>query len=136
MRLFGKAEKKNGWLAIGLTADGVQAAAIERRSGALPRVLLAASYPGQADQAGASLARLGKELQAGRYRCTTLLGAGGYQLLMVEAPNVPDAEMKTALGWRVTPASFQELQAHPAVAGVRVEAKRLELKPDRRWGRK
>ncbi|GJJ02234.1 hypothetical protein RugamoR64_27720 [Duganella rhizosphaerae] len=101
MRLFGKAEKKNGWLAIGLTADGVQAAAIERRTGALPRVLLAASYPGQADQAGASLARLGKELQAGRYRCTTLLGAGGYQLLMVEAPNVPEAEMKTALGWRV-----------------------------------
>ncbi|OEZ96439.1 agglutinin biogenesis protein MshI [Duganella sp. HH101] len=101
MRLFGKAEKKNGWLAIGLTADGVQAAAIERRTDGPPRVLLAASYPGKADQAGASLARLGKELQASRYRCTTLLGAGGYQLLMVEAPNVPEAEMRTALGWRV-----------------------------------
>jgi DNA polymerase-3 subunit alpha len=48
----------------------------------------------------------------------------------------PVAEASAALGWRVTPASFQELQAHPAVAGVRVEAKRLELKPDRRWGRK
>lgn len=101
MRLFGKAEKKNGWLAIGLTAEGVQAAAIERRADGVPRVLLAASYPGQADQAGVSLARLGKELQADRYRCTTLLGAGGYQLLLVEAPNVPEAEMKTALGWRV-----------------------------------
>jgi len=101
MRLFGKAEKKNGWLAIGLTADGVQAAAIERRTDGLPKVLLAASYPGKADEAGASLARLGKDLQANRYQCTTLLGAGGYQLLMVEAPNVPEAEMKTALGWRV-----------------------------------
>ena len=48
----------------------------------------------------------------------------------------PVAEASAALGWRVTPASFQELSAHPAVAGVRVEAKRLELKPDRRWGRK
>ena len=101
MRLFGKAEKKNGWLAIGLTADGVQAAAIERRPGALPRVLLAAFYPGKADQTGASLARLGKELHTNRYRCTTLLGAGGYQVLLVEAPNVPEDEMKTALGWRV-----------------------------------
>ena len=101
MRLFGKAEKKNGWLAIGLTADGVQAAAIERRADGPPRVLLAASYPGKADQAGATLARLGRELHANRYRCTTLLGAGGYQLLLVEAPNVPDEEMRTALGWRV-----------------------------------
>jgi len=48
----------------------------------------------------------------------------------------PVAEASAALGWRLTPGSFRELQAHPAVAGVAVEAKRLELKPDRRWGRK
>jgi DNA polymerase-3 subunit alpha len=48
----------------------------------------------------------------------------------------PVAEASAALAWRLTPASFQELSAHPAVAGVHVEAKKLELKPDRRWGRK
>jgi len=48
----------------------------------------------------------------------------------------PVAEASQALGWRVTPVSFQELRAHPAVSGVQVEAKRLELKPDRRWGRR
>jgi DNA polymerase-3 subunit alpha len=46
------------------------------------------------------------------------------------------AEASHALSWRLHPALFQELREHPAVAGVQVEAKRLELKPDRRWGRK
>lgn len=101
MGLFGKARKSDGWLAIGLVADGIQAAVVQRRPGALPLVRLAVSYPGRADQAGASLTKLGRELHAERYRCTSLLGAGAYQLLMVEAPNVPAEEMKTALGWRV-----------------------------------
>jgi DNA polymerase-3 subunit alpha len=46
------------------------------------------------------------------------------------------AEASHALTWRLSPAAFQELRHHPAVAGVQVEAKRVELKPDRRWGRK
>jgi DNA polymerase-3 subunit alpha len=48
----------------------------------------------------------------------------------------PIAEASRSLSWRLSPAIFQELREHPAVAGVHVEAKRLELKPDRRWGRK
>lgn len=101
MALFGKAGKNEDWLAIVLAADGVQAAVVQRRAGALPLVRLAVAYPGRADQAAASLAKLGRELNAGRYRCTSVLGTGAYQLLMVEAPNVPADEMKTALGWRV-----------------------------------
>ena len=101
MGLFGKAAKNENWLAIVLAADGVQAAVVQRRADALPLVRLAVSYPGGADQTAANLAKLGRELNAGRYRCTSVLGAGAYQLLMVEAPNVPADEMKTALGWRV-----------------------------------
>jgi DNA polymerase-3 subunit alpha len=48
----------------------------------------------------------------------------------------PIAEASSGLGWRLSPETFQELRNHPAVAGVQVETKRLELKPDRRWGRK
>jgi DNA polymerase-3 subunit alpha len=48
----------------------------------------------------------------------------------------PVAEASSALGWRVTAAAFQELQGHPALAGVKVEPKKLELKQDRRWSRK
>ena len=46
------------------------------------------------------------------------------------------AEASPALTWKVNAASFQELRAHPAVAGVLVETRRLELKEDRRWKRR
>ena len=48
----------------------------------------------------------------------------------------PVAEAPASLNWRVTPAPFQELRAHPAVAGTQIEARRPELKEVRRWGRK
>lgn len=42
-----------------------------------------------------------KELGFGRFQCSTLLAAGEYQILMVDAPNVPQAELKTAIRWRI-----------------------------------
>ncbi|HZZ57603.1 MAG TPA: DNA polymerase III subunit alpha [Opitutaceae bacterium] len=48
----------------------------------------------------------------------------------------PVAEASGALAWKLAPAVFQELRRHRAVAGVQLEAKRLELKNDRRWARR
>ena len=48
----------------------------------------------------------------------------------------PVAEVSGALAWKLTPAVFQSLRAHPAVAGVQLETKRLELKQDRRWSKR
>jgi len=48
----------------------------------------------------------------------------------------PVAEASPALTWKINAASFQQLRAHPAVAGVLVETRRLELKEDRRWKRR
>ncbi|MFI5357129.1 MAG: DNA polymerase III subunit alpha [Opitutales bacterium] len=45
----------------------------------------------------------------------------------------PIADASTALTWKLTAATFQELRAHPAVAGVQIETKALELKQERRW---
>ncbi len=45
----------------------------------------------------------------------------------------PVAEASHALAWKLTAPVFQRLRAHPAVAGVQLETKRLELKSDRRW---
>lgn len=42
-----------------------------------------------------------REHDLGRYQCATLLAPGEYQLLQVEAPNVPLAELKTAIRWRI-----------------------------------
>jgi DNA polymerase III subunit alpha len=48
----------------------------------------------------------------------------------------PFAELSTALTWKINAASFQQLRAHPAVAGVQLETRRLELKQDRRWSKR
>jgi len=44
------------------------------------------------------------------------------------------AEITAALNWRLDAVTFQTLRAHPAIAGVQIEAKPLELKQERRWG--
>ncbi len=46
------------------------------------------------------------------------------------------SEVSGALGWKLTPAKFQELRQHPAVAGVQLETKHLEIADDRKWGGK
>ena len=53
----------------------------------------------EGDYAGAQ--RLSKEWHLERYRCGTLLEPNEYQLLLVEAPNVPTTELKSAIRWRI-----------------------------------
>ena len=58
----------------------------------------AAEWKGDA----ASLARVYRDLGLGkRARYATLLAAGDYQISAVEAPSVPEAELKTAMRWRM-----------------------------------
>jgi MSHA biogenesis protein MshI len=45
--------------------------------------------------------RVAKDLGVDQYQCLTLLSPTDYQLLLVEAPNVPAVELKTAVRWRV-----------------------------------
>ncbi len=56
--------------------------------------------------------------------------------VLLEGGIAPVAEASAALSWRLTGPAFQELRAHPAVAGIRIEARPLELKPDTRWARR
>jgi DNA polymerase-3 subunit alpha len=48
----------------------------------------------------------------------------------------PIAEASSALSWRLSAPVFQQLRAHPAVAGVQLQTKHLELKQDRRWSKR
>ncbi len=48
----------------------------------------------------------------------------------------PVAEVANSLTWRVSAEKFQELRAHPAVAATLIEARRLELKEQRRWAKR
>ena len=45
------------------------------------------------------------------------------------------SDVSGALGWKLTPAKFQELRTHPSVAGVQLETKHLEIADDRKWSK-
>lgn len=47
------------------------------------------------------LERVAKELGFAQHQCLALLPAADYQMLLVEAPNVPALELKTAVRWRI-----------------------------------
>ncbi len=53
------------------------------------------------DDEQSGLERTGRELGLGRYDCATLLNPGDYQIVLVDAPNVPRDELRTAIRWRV-----------------------------------
>lgn len=99
MGLFARAKKRAGLLATAITADGLCAAIVTPRSDGKAQVMAALWQAGARPAAG--LEKLNKDMQAASYRCTTLLGAADYQLLSLEAPNVPPEELKTAVGWRL-----------------------------------
>lgn len=92
--------KKPGWMAICLHAKRVDFAHVRRNAAGRPEVVALESFR-QEGSAAEVLTRLRKELRLGQYRCATLLDQGEYQLLQVEAPNVPAAEMREAIRWRI-----------------------------------
>jgi MSHA biogenesis protein MshI len=99
MRFFRRTKKNGGWLAIALARDGIVAASMARTGDGKPAVGLATFFPGATG--AEALEKVGRELHSVRYRCTTLLAGGEYQVLAVDAPNVPRDELKTAVRWRL-----------------------------------
>jgi MSHA biogenesis protein MshI len=99
MRFFKKPQKNEGWLTIAFLGDGIAAASMTQVRSARPAVQLLAFFPGTTTPE--ALEKAGKELHAGAYHCTTVLGGGEYQMLAVDSPNVPPDELKTAVRWRL-----------------------------------
>lgn len=100
MALFGASGRNPGWLCINLRPDRVDVSHVIARGRARPEIARCESFRKAGDDA-ATLSRLRKELQLDRYRCTTLLKSGDYQMLQVDAPNVPAQEAKSAVRWRI-----------------------------------
>jgi MSHA biogenesis protein MshI len=99
MRFFSKKKKHDGCLAIMFDSDGISAASAAATGAGKPAVRMAAFFPGEAT--ADALDKAGRELHAGNYHCTTLLNGGEYQVLAVDAPNVPADEVRTAVRWRL-----------------------------------
>jgi MSHA biogenesis protein MshI len=90
--------RKSGWLVVGLDPTGGRFVHARAKNGGKPKITL---YGERALPGAESAERLAKEFAFSRYQCSTLLQPGQYQLLQVEAPNVPAAERKAALRWKL-----------------------------------
>jgi MSHA biogenesis protein MshI len=99
MNWFGKAHKQPGWLAIAL-GDGQLSFVHGRHDAAGTSAITRYGSEPLEDKAGAA-EKLAKDLHFDRYQCATLLRPGEYQMLVVEAPTVPQAELKSAIRWRI-----------------------------------
>jgi len=87
-----------GWLKRGGSAQGWLAVSIDE--GGLAFAHARRVREGRAKVASYAFDSAKRDLAAGA-QCSTLLRPGEYDMLMVEAPNVPRAEMKGALRWKV-----------------------------------
>jgi MSHA biogenesis protein MshI len=101
MGLFGRLHKGGQWLAICAADDGWYALSVRHAASGKPTVTLAVFQAFEKGLPEIVLGRFGKPLHTKKYRCTTLLAAGQYQLLSVDAPSVPPQEMKEAVRWRL-----------------------------------
>lgn len=94
-----KGGRTPGWLAVSFDDASLEFAHARRDADARALVL---TYGARELGAGKdTLERLTREFKLSHYQCSTMLRAGEYDLLLVEAPNVPRAELKSALRWKV-----------------------------------
>ena len=98
MQWLSKVRREPGWMVFG-TGDEEFAAVLGESGGAKPRVH---QYAVRALDGGEdALQRAARDLNAKRFQCITLLDPNDYQIVVVDAPNVPQNELKTAMRWRV-----------------------------------
>lgn len=98
MAMFAKS-KSAGWVAVCLYPDRVDVATASW-DGARPTLLTLDSYARGSDDVE-TLKRISRRHGLDRSAVTTLLSGRHYQLLPLEAPNVPKEEMKEAARWQI-----------------------------------
>lgn len=98
--LFKTKARDAGLLAIGFAEQGLYLAQVAF-NGSMPRVVRCEYHEMSSAVSAADLAQLKREANLGKTVCTTLLAPGEYQMLLVDAPNVPVHELKTAIRWKI-----------------------------------
>ena len=92
-----RSQQSDNWVSVIFSPGRVDVAEIQRRTNARPALSDWNSFAFDGSELDA-LKRLRPRLHG---RCTTLLRHGQYQMLQVEAPQVPVEERRDALRWRV-----------------------------------
>lgn len=122
MSWFKRSGRHSGWLALQFQGDHVDLVHASPGPDGRPTVTFCDSYRNEGSPAS-TLSRLRKKLKLDRYRRTTLLPSAHYQLREIDAPGVPDAEMASAVRWRM-----EELIDYP-VAEATVQVLRIPADP-------
>jgi MSHA biogenesis protein MshI len=97
--LFKRTSRSSGWFAICVNSNGAYLAQA-KYGGDKPQVLKCSFHPATS-VTSSFLEKLRKDERVGNFQFVTLLPSGDYQISMVEAPNVPVEEFKTAVRWRI-----------------------------------
>jgi MSHA biogenesis protein MshI len=98
-KLFKRTSRDGGWVSITLSDKGVHIAQA-KYVGTRPQVTRCSFHP-LTEVTAVALEKICKEGRLDASRLTTLLSADEYQILMVDAPNVPIDELKTAIRWKI-----------------------------------
>jgi MSHA biogenesis protein MshI len=98
-KVFKQSSRANGWNAVVISKRGVHIAQA-KYVGLRPQVTKCAFYP-LAEVSASALEKVRKDAQLDDAGFTTLLSASEYQMMMVDAPNVPVDELKTAIRWKI-----------------------------------
>ena len=100
--MFSLNEKKRNNTIAGITisSDGIALALIEHKALA-PTLKSTKFYSCSESERPSLLAQLAKQHHLDRIPCNLVLGSDEYQILQVEAPDVPKQELSAALRWHV-----------------------------------
>ena len=103
--MFGISHKKidkSAVVAVCGDDDGIAVARVRRARDLPPTLELCETRAGGSMSVqGAGIAQMTKSLGLDHNVCVTTLAIGTYSLLFVEAPDVPPAELRAAIRWRV-----------------------------------
>ncbi len=91
--------RQPGWMAVAMHPGGLSFAHGVCKAG--EKCAITRCGYRSVDDGAKDLERVAKELGLEGYQCLTVLGTADYQVLLVDAPNVPPAELKAAVRWRM-----------------------------------
>jgi MSHA biogenesis protein MshI len=91
--------RQPGWMAVAMQPGGLAYAHGVSRPGERSAITRCGSR--SFGDAAKDLERIVKELGIDGYQCLTVLAPNEYQVLLVDAPNVPPPELKAAVRWRL-----------------------------------
>lgn len=97
---FFKRLKRNGWTALKVSAGNISFVHVKRRAGTLPVISVWVSQALNLDAAKAVNA-FASEHNLNTRHCVAVLNRSEYQILKVDAVNVPAVEAKQAVRWSI-----------------------------------